>query len=118
MSTFNVLCVPQTLEESLEPSGLIRAQSLRAHVVGGARGEGLKRVSSAPQLGEQGALLKRKLSRLEAGPEGVENSDSKHKKHGGQSPYSDLNINIFLFLSYTCTHPPLPPGFCPCVCDV
>ncbi|MCI4380464.1 hypothetical protein PGIGA_G00240390 [Pangasianodon gigas] len=72
----------QTLEESSEPSGLIRAQSLRAQVVGGARGEGLKRVSSAPQLGEKGALLKRKLSGLEAGPEVVENSDSKHKKQG------------------------------------
>ncbi|XP_053092309.1 LOW QUALITY PROTEIN: LON peptidase N-terminal domain and ring finger 1, like [Pangasianodon hypophthalmus] len=86
----NILCdllVPtcesvQTLEESSEPSGLIRAQSLRAQVVGGARGEGLKRVSSAPQLGEKGALLKRKLSGLEAGPEVVENSDSKHKKQG------------------------------------
>ncbi|MCJ8734578.1 hypothetical protein PDJAM_G00237050 [Pangasius djambal] len=71
----------ETLEESSEPSGLIRAQSLRAHV-GGARGEGLKRVSSAPQLGEKGALLKRKLSGLEAGPEVVENSDTKHKKQG------------------------------------
>lgn len=75
----------------MEPSGLIRAQSLRAHTVGGARGEGLKRVSSAPQLGEKGALLKRKLSGLEAGPEVVENGDTKHKKHGGQSGFS---INI------------------------
>ncbi|KAF7695719.1 hypothetical protein HF521_007442 [Silurus meridionalis] len=86
----NILCallVPtcesvQVLEECSEPSGLIRAQSLRAHAVGGARGEGLKRVSSAPQLGDKGALLKRKLSGLEAGHEVVGTADSKHKKQG------------------------------------
>ncbi|XP_047655858.1 LON peptidase N-terminal domain and ring finger 1, like isoform X1 [Tachysurus fulvidraco] len=86
----NILCdllVPtcesvQKLEECSEPSGLTRAQSLRVHMVGGARGEGLKRVSSAPQLGEKSAMLKRKLSGLEVGSEVVGNSDTKHKKHG------------------------------------
>ncbi|XP_053359764.1 LON peptidase N-terminal domain and ring finger 1, like [Clarias gariepinus] len=71
----------ESFQESSEPSGLTRAQSLRAHVAGGAKGEGLKRVSSAPQLGEKGALLKRKLSGLEAGPEVMESGDTKHKKH-------------------------------------
>lgn len=103
----NILCdllVPtcegvQTLEESSEPSGLIRAQSLRAHVAGGARGEGLKRVSSAPQLGEKGALLKRKLSGLEAGPEVVETGDTKHKKHGVSSTASVCSDEDKLHLS-------------------
>ncbi|KAK3540070.1 hypothetical protein QTP70_025377 [Hemibagrus guttatus] len=103
----NILCdllVPtcesvQTLEECSEPSGLIRAQSLRAHMVGGVRGEGLKRVSSAPQLGEKGALLKRKLSGLEVGPEVVETSDNKHKKHGVSSAASACSDEDNLHLS-------------------
>ncbi|XP_007237027.3 LON peptidase N-terminal domain and ring finger 1, like [Astyanax mexicanus] len=70
--------------ESLERSGLSRAHSLRAHLPGGAREEGLKRVCSAPQLGDQekGALLKRKLSGSEAGPGVVNMHSSKHKKQG------------------------------------
>ncbi|KAK3566234.1 hypothetical protein QTP86_029679, partial [Hemibagrus guttatus] len=103
----NILCdllVPtcesvQTLEECSEPSGLIRAQSLRAHMGGGVRGEGLKRVSSAPQLGEKGALLKRKLSGLEGGPEVVETSDNKHKKHGVSSAASACSDEDNLHLS-------------------
>ncbi|XP_058245723.1 LON peptidase N-terminal domain and ring finger 1, like isoform X2 [Hemibagrus wyckioides] len=103
----NILCdllVPtcesvQTLEECSEPSGLIRAQSLRAHMVGGVRGEGLKRVSSAPQLGDKGALLKRKLSGLEVGPEVVETSDTKHKKHGVISAASACSDEDNLHLS-------------------
>uniref|UniRef100_A0A3B3DC10 LON peptidase N-terminal domain and ring finger 1 n=1 Tax=Oryzias melastigma TaxID=30732 RepID=A0A3B3DC10_ORYME len=49
--------------ESLERPGLSRTQSLRTHGCNSGE-EGLKRVSSAPQLGDQdkGSLLKRKLS--------------------------------------------------------
>uniref|UniRef100_A0A671PNH9 LON peptidase N-terminal domain and ring finger 1, like n=1 Tax=Sinocyclocheilus anshuiensis TaxID=1608454 RepID=A0A671PNH9_9TELE len=68
--------------ESLEHSGLSRAHSLHAHGIRGAVEEGLKRVSSTPQLGdpEKGLLLKRKLSVSEAGP-GVDYShSSKYKK--------------------------------------
>ncbi|XP_036435540.1 LON peptidase N-terminal domain and ring finger 1, like [Colossoma macropomum] len=73
--------------ESLERSGLSRAHSLRAHPLGGAREEGLKRVFSAPQLGDQekGALLKRKLSGSEAGPGLVNTHSSKHKKQGAMA---------------------------------
>ncbi|XP_051524340.1 LON peptidase N-terminal domain and RING finger protein 1-like [Myxocyprinus asiaticus] len=69
--------------ESLEHSGLSRAHSLRAHGMVGAVEEGLKRVRSAPQLGdpEKGALLKRKLSVSEAGPGVAYSHGSKHKKH-------------------------------------
>uniref|UniRef100_A0A8C2H166 LON peptidase N-terminal domain and ring finger 1, like n=1 Tax=Cyprinus carpio TaxID=7962 RepID=A0A8C2H166_CYPCA len=68
--------------ESLERSGLSRAHSLRAHGIAGAVEEGLKRVSSAPQLGdpEKGALLKRKLSVSEAGPGVAYSHSSKYKK--------------------------------------
>lgn len=68
--------------ESLERSGLSRAHSLRAHGIGGGVEEGLKRVSSAPQLGdpEKGALLKRKLSVSEAGPSVAYSHGSKYKK--------------------------------------
>ncbi|KAL1270197.1 hypothetical protein QQF64_032486 [Cirrhinus molitorella] len=68
--------------ESLERSGLSRAHSLRAHGIGGAVEEGLKRVSSAPQLGdpEKGVLLKRKLSVSEAGPGVAYSHSSKYKK--------------------------------------
>ncbi|XP_056115646.1 LON peptidase N-terminal domain and ring finger 1, like [Rhinichthys klamathensis goyatoka] len=68
--------------ESLERSGLSRAHSLRAHGIGGGVEEGLKRVSSAPQLGdpEKGTLLKRKLSVSEAGPSVAYSHGSKYKK--------------------------------------
>lgn len=68
--------------ESLERSGLSRAHSLRAHGIAGAVEEGLKRVSSAPQLGdpEKGVLLKRKLSVSEAGPGVAYSHSSKYKK--------------------------------------
>ncbi|KTF78841.1 hypothetical protein cypCar_00026464 [Cyprinus carpio] len=68
--------------ERLERSGLSRAHSLRAHGIGGAVEEGLKRVSSAPQLGdpEKGVLLKRKLSVYEAGPGVAYIHSSKYKK--------------------------------------
>ncbi|TRY58148.1 hypothetical protein DNTS_014191 [Danionella cerebrum] len=71
--------------ESLERSGLCRAQSLRIHGMGGVVEEGLKRVSSAPQLGDpdKGALLKRKLSGSEAGPGLAYSHSSKYKKQVG-----------------------------------
>ncbi|XP_061600806.1 LON peptidase N-terminal domain and ring finger 1, like [Cololabis saira] len=69
--------------ESLERPGLSRAQSLRMH--GSVSGEeGLKRVSSAPQLGDQdkGSLLKRKLSVSDMESCVVDSGSSKHKKQG------------------------------------
>uniref|UniRef100_A0A8K9XFA6 LON peptidase N-terminal domain and ring finger 1 n=1 Tax=Oncorhynchus mykiss TaxID=8022 RepID=A0A8K9XFA6_ONCMY len=73
---------------SLERSGLSRGHSARAHGPGlglGSLDEGLKRVCSAPQLGDQekGVLLKRKLSASEGGPHVVYSHGSKHKKQGG-----------------------------------
>ncbi|XP_019732193.1 LON peptidase N-terminal domain and RING finger protein 1 [Hippocampus comes] len=69
--------------ESLERPSLSRAHSLRSH--GSASGEqGLKRVCSAPQLGDQekASLLKRKLSVSDVGPCIVANGSSKYKKQG------------------------------------
>ncbi|XP_070684081.1 LON peptidase N-terminal domain and RING finger protein 1 [Pempheris klunzingeri] len=69
--------------ESLERPGLSRAHSLRMH--GSNSGEeGLKRVWSAPQLGDQekGSLLKRKLSVSDTEPCVVDSGSSKHKKQG------------------------------------
>lgn len=69
--------------ESLERPCLSRAQSLRIH--GSNCGEeGLKRVCSAPQLGDQdkGSLLKRKLSVSDTEPCVVYSGSSKHKKQG------------------------------------
>lgn len=66
--------------ESLERPGLSRAHSLRMH--GSSHDEeGLKRVYSAPQLGDQekGSLLKRKLS-SDTEPCVVDSGSSKHKK--------------------------------------
>lgn len=67
--------------ESLERPGLSRAHSLRMHVSNCGE-EGLKRVCSAPQLGDQekGSLLKRKLSVSDTETCVVDNS--KHKKQG------------------------------------
>ncbi|XP_041838643.1 LON peptidase N-terminal domain and ring finger 1, like isoform X2 [Melanotaenia boesemani] len=67
--------------ESLERPGLTRAQSLRMHTSSSIE-EGLKRVSSAPQLGDQdkGSLLKRKLSVSDIEPCFVDSGNSKHKK--------------------------------------
>ncbi|XP_029621847.1 LON peptidase N-terminal domain and RING finger protein 1 [Salmo trutta] len=70
---------------SLERSGLSRAHSMRAHGPGlGGVDEGLKRVCSAPQLGDQekGILLKRKLMFSEGGPHVVYNHGNKQKKQG------------------------------------
>ncbi|XP_023146126.1 LON peptidase N-terminal domain and ring finger 1, like [Amphiprion ocellaris] len=66
--------------ESLERPGLTRAFSLRVHSSSG--GEGLKRVCSAPQLGDQdkGSLLKRKLSVSDTEPCVVSSGSSKYKK--------------------------------------
>uniref|UniRef100_A0A8C7G6F5 LON peptidase N-terminal domain and ring finger 1 n=2 Tax=Oncorhynchus kisutch TaxID=8019 RepID=A0A8C7G6F5_ONCKI len=58
---------------------------MRAHGPGpGGVDEGLKRVCSAPQLGDQekGVLLKRKLTFSEGGPHVVYSHGSKHKKQG------------------------------------
>ncbi|KAI4897165.1 hypothetical protein NFI96_015213 [Prochilodus magdalenae] len=73
--------------ESLERSGLSRTHSLKTHPMSSTREEGLKRVCSAPQLGDQekGALLKRKLSGLEAEPGLVNTHSSKHKKQGAMA---------------------------------
>ncbi|KAJ8410943.1 hypothetical protein AAFF_G00179780 [Aldrovandia affinis] len=72
--------------ENLGRQSLSRAHSLRAHgrPDGPAGDEGLKRVCSAPQLGDQekGALLKRKLSTSEAGSSLVHSVRNKHKKQG------------------------------------
>ncbi|XP_069023389.1 LON peptidase N-terminal domain and RING finger protein 1 [Embiotoca jacksoni] len=67
--------------ESLQRSGLSRAHSLRMHG-SGCGDEGLKRVCSAPQLGDQekGTLLKRKLSVSDTEHYVVEDGNSKHKK--------------------------------------
>ncbi|XP_038569340.1 LON peptidase N-terminal domain and ring finger 1, like [Micropterus salmoides] len=69
--------------ESLERPGLSRAHSLRMHGISCGE-EGLKRVCSAPQLGDQdkGSLLKRKLSVSDTEPCVVDNGNSKHKKQG------------------------------------
>uniref|UniRef100_A0A4W6D5D7 LON peptidase N-terminal domain and ring finger 1 n=1 Tax=Lates calcarifer TaxID=8187 RepID=A0A4W6D5D7_LATCA len=68
---------------SLERPGLSRAHSLRMHGANCGE-EGLKRVCSAPQLGDQekGSLLKRKLSVSEAERCVVDSGSSKHKKQG------------------------------------
>ncbi|XP_038837195.1 LON peptidase N-terminal domain and RING finger protein 1-like isoform X2 [Salvelinus namaycush] len=70
---------------SLERTSLSRAHSMRAHGPGlGSVDEGLKRVCSAPQLGDQekGMLLKRKLTFSGGGPHVVYSHGSKHKKQG------------------------------------
>ncbi|KAM9819531.1 LON peptidase N-terminal domain and ring finger 1, like isoform X1 [Syngnathus typhle] len=69
--------------ESLERTGLSRAHSLRRN--GPNSGElGLKRVCSAPQLGDQekASLLKRKLSISDIEPYIVDSGSSKYKKQG------------------------------------
>lgn len=69
--------------ESLECHSLSRAHSLRIHSSSCGE-EGLKRVCSAPQLGDQekGSLLKRKLSLSDTEPSVVDRVSSKHKKQG------------------------------------
>ncbi|XP_026159267.1 LON peptidase N-terminal domain and RING finger protein 1 isoform X2 [Mastacembelus armatus] len=71
----------QKHRESLERPGLSRAHSLRIHG-SSCDEEGLKRVCSAPQLGDQekGSLLKRKLSVSDAEPCIVDSGSSKYKK--------------------------------------
>nr|XP_040041562.1 LON peptidase N-terminal domain and ring finger 1, like isoform X1 [Gasterosteus aculeatus aculeatus] len=69
--------------ESLERPGLSRTHSLRAH--GSSCGEeGLKRVCSAPQLGDQdkGSLLKRKLSVSDSEQYVAASGSNKLKKQG------------------------------------
>lgn len=83
-SSYSLTCVIfQKRWESLERPGLSRAHSLRMY--GSSYGEeGLKRVCSAPQLGDQekGSLLKRKLSVSDTEPCVVDSGSSKHKKQG------------------------------------
>ncbi|KAF7670302.1 hypothetical protein LDENG_00271940 [Lucifuga dentata] len=69
--------------ESLERPCLSRAHSLRIHASSSGE-EGLKRVCSAPQLGdeEKGSLLKRKLSVSDTEPCDVDSGISKYKKQG------------------------------------
>nr|XP_015799099.2 LON peptidase N-terminal domain and ring finger 1, like isoform X1 [Nothobranchius furzeri] len=73
----------EKLCESPERPGLSRAQSLRMHGSSSME-EGLKRVSSAPQLGDQdkGSLLKRKLSVSDVEAYLVDSGSSKYKKQG------------------------------------
>lgn len=75
--------INQKRSESLERPGLSRAHSLRMHGISCGE-EGLKRVCSAPQLGDQdkGSLLKRKLSVSDTEPCVVDSGNSKHKKQG------------------------------------
>ncbi|KAM9792870.1 LON peptidase N-terminal domain and RING finger protein 1 [Neosynchiropus ocellatus] len=70
--------------ESVERHGLSRAHSLRSQGYGFGE-ECLKRVWSAPQLGDQekASLLKRKLSVSDAESCTVDSGGSKHKKQGG-----------------------------------
>ncbi|KAK2817047.1 hypothetical protein Q5P01_025238 [Channa striata] len=67
--------------ESQERPGLSRAHSLRMHSSSCGE-EGLKRVFSAPQLGDQekGCLLKRKLSVSDIEPYIIDCGSTKHKK--------------------------------------
>ncbi|CAB1426897.1 unnamed protein product [Pleuronectes platessa] len=67
--------------ESLERPSPSRAHSLRVHSDSCGE-EGLKRVCSAPQLGDQekGSLLKRKFSVSDIEPHFVDSGSSKHKK--------------------------------------
>lgn len=69
--------------ESLERPGLSRARSLRVHG-SGCGDEGLKRVCSAPQLGDEdkGSLLKRKLSVSDTEHCVVDSGSNKLKKQG------------------------------------
>uniref|UniRef100_A0A665UUW4 LON peptidase N-terminal domain and ring finger 1, like n=1 Tax=Echeneis naucrates TaxID=173247 RepID=A0A665UUW4_ECHNA len=82
--------------ESLERPGLSRAHSLRIHASSCGE-EGLKRVCSAPQLGDQekGALLKRKLSVSDIEPCVVDSGISKHKKQG-PLPCPSLSVPVDL----------------------
>ncbi|KAG9346982.1 hypothetical protein JZ751_005909, partial [Albula glossodonta] len=79
-------CEEPSPSKIVEQSGLSRAESLcvPGHQGGAAVEEGLKRVSSAPQLGSQdkGVLLKRKLSVCEAGSSVIRSGGNKHKKQG------------------------------------
>uniref|UniRef100_A0A3B4Z4Z3 LON peptidase N-terminal domain and RING finger protein 1-like n=1 Tax=Stegastes partitus TaxID=144197 RepID=A0A3B4Z4Z3_9TELE len=92
--------------ESLERPGLSRALSLRVH--GSSCGEeGLKRVCSAPQLGDQekGSLLKRKLSVSDTEPCVVSSGSSKHKKQGVAKDLldpNDLECSLCMSMSYFC----------------
>ncbi|XP_030206987.1 LON peptidase N-terminal domain and RING finger protein 1 isoform X2 [Gadus morhua] len=71
--------------ESVERAALSRTNSLCGHAAG-LGGEGLKRVWSAPQLGDQdrAGLLKRKLSVSGAGPGLRSVGGSKQKRQGGE----------------------------------
>lgn len=99
-SSYPWFCVViQKRWESLERPGLSRAHSLRMHGANCGE-EGLKRVCSAPQLGDQekGSLLKRKLSVSEAERCVVDSGSSKHKKQG-QLPSPSLYC-FLVFLVY------------------
>ncbi|XP_037328705.1 LON peptidase N-terminal domain and ring finger 1, like isoform X1 [Pungitius pungitius] len=127
---------PEILEkrwESLERPGLSRTHSLRAH--GSLCGEeGLKRVCSAPQLGDQdkGSLLKRKLSVSDTEQYVTASGSNKLKKQGvakgskqkavtGKSPRSvpedlldpnDLECSLCMRLFYEPVTTPCGHTFC------
>ena len=94
--TFWSSVVIQKRWESLERPVLSRAQSLRMHGSGSGE-EGLKRVSSAPQLGDQdkGSLLKRKLSVSDMESYVVDSGSSKHKKQGWLPSHGSSLLPIF-----------------------
>uniref|UniRef100_A0A8C4IZI6 LON peptidase N-terminal domain and ring finger 1 n=1 Tax=Dicentrarchus labrax TaxID=13489 RepID=A0A8C4IZI6_DICLA len=82
------------------PSGQPGAHSLRMH--GSSCGEeGLKRVCSAPQLGDQdkGSLLKRKLSVSDTESCVVDSGSSKHKKQG-ECPIPPLYCSLLVPMYY------------------
>uniref|UniRef100_A0A3B3YML1 LON peptidase N-terminal domain and ring finger 1, like n=1 Tax=Poecilia mexicana TaxID=48701 RepID=A0A3B3YML1_9TELE len=111
--------------ESLERLGLSRAQSLRMHGSSSSE-EGLKRVSSAPQLGDQdkGSLLKRKLSVSDIESYVVDSGSSKYKKQGWFLNYyfksvpkdlldaNDLECSLCMRLFYEPVTTPCGHTFC------
>uniref|UniRef100_A0A672FN69 LON peptidase N-terminal domain and ring finger 1, like n=1 Tax=Salarias fasciatus TaxID=181472 RepID=A0A672FN69_SALFA len=117
--TLHLLSFIQKRWESLERPGLSRAHSLRVHGYSFCE-EGLKRVCSAPQLGDQekGSLLKRKLSVSDIEPCVVDNGSSKHKKQGmlyvpeHQLDPNDLECSLCMRLFYEPVTTPCGHTFC------
>uniref|UniRef100_A0A3B3TKW8 LON peptidase N-terminal domain and ring finger 1 n=1 Tax=Poecilia latipinna TaxID=48699 RepID=A0A3B3TKW8_9TELE len=100
----------------LERLGLSRAQSLRMHGSSSIE-EGLKRVSSAPQLGDQdkGSLLKRKLSVSDIESYVVDSGSSKYKKQGVSKDLldaNDLECSLCMRLFYEPVTTPCGHTFC------
>uniref|UniRef100_A0A3Q3WKG5 Uncharacterized protein n=1 Tax=Mola mola TaxID=94237 RepID=A0A3Q3WKG5_MOLML len=102
---------------------LSRAHSLRMHS-SGCVAEGLKRVCSAPQLGDQekGSMLKRKLSLSDTDTWVVDRGSSKHKKQGQKpiTPFApkdlldpnDFECSLCMRLFYEPVTTPCGHTFC------